>query len=309
VGIAQEVPRGYLGIGDDVAAIPIGGRYAVLKVDMLVGSTDVPRGMNYRQAARKAVAMCVSDFAAKGVRPDSFMVSIGVERGTNQKQVDQLAAGFRDAEEAWGLRMVGGDTNEAKELVVDCVMIGFATRIVERKGARAGDILVVTGPFGCPPAGLKIMMERARAAKAFMAKALDSVRMPTPNLEVGLALSSYLTSSMDSSDGLARCLHVLAEESQIGFDLDRMPVAEGVADFADENGLSLQELVMAGGEEYVIVGTVSQRRLRAAMAAAKAAGGELMASGRATSKKGRVRLLEGKSRKSIGDDGWTHLAS
>ena len=309
IGAVRRVPPGYLEIGDDVAAIPIRDGYAVLKVDMLVESTDVPRGMGYREAARKAVAMCVSDFAAKGVRPDSFMASIGLRRGATQKQVDQLACGFRDAEEAWGVRMVGGDTNEAKELVVDCVMAGFATRIVERKGAKAGDVLVVTGLFGYPPAGLKIIMEGARAAKVFRAKALKSVKTPTPDLEIGLALSPYLTSSMDSSDGLARCLHVLAKESGVGFDLDRMPAARGVANFADQNALSLEDLVMAGGEEYVIVGTVSPKRLRAATAAAKGAGGDLFNIGRATAEKGKVRLLEGKSRKSIGDEGWTHLAT
>jgi len=276
---------------------------------MLVESTDVPPGMDYRQAARKAVAMCVSDFAAKGVRPDSFMVSLGLKRGTTQKQVDGLAAGFRDAEEEWGVRMVGGDTSEAKELVVDCAMMGFETRIVERKGARAGDILVVTGPFGYPPAGLKIMINGARAERSFRAKALKSVSRPTPNLEVGLSLSRYLTSSMDSSDGLARCLHVLAEASGVGFELDRMPVAEGVESFANENGLLLQDLVMAGGEEYVIVGTVSPEGFSAAARAAKTAGGDLITIGIATREKGRVSLRTGKSMRIIGDWGWTHLAS
>ena len=56
--------------GDDVSAVNIGkGRIAVLKTDMLVGKTDMPRGMSLWQAARKAVVMNISDFAAKGVEP------------------------------------------------------------------------------------------------------------------------------------------------------------------------------------------------------------------------------------------------
>lgn len=281
----------------------------VLKVDMLVESTDVPHGMNYRQAARKAVAMCVSDFAAKGVRPDSFMVSVGLKRGTTQGRINQIGRGLRDAEEEWGIRMVGGDTNEADQLVIDCAMIGFAKRIVERKGARSGDVLVVTGQFGYPPAGLKIIMGRAKADEQFKEKALNSVKRPTPDLEVGVAISPYLTSSMDSSDGLARCLHTLAEESGVGFDLDRMPAAEGLASFAKKNSFSLQDLVMAGGEEYLIVGTVRPGRLRAATEAANAAGGRMIAIGKTTGEKGRVSLLVGKSRSRIGDEGWTHFAS
>jgi thiamine-monophosphate kinase len=155
VGVAGRTRRGYSKIGDDVAVFPARDKKVVLKVDMLVENTDVPPGMDYRQAARKVVAMCVSDFAAKGVRPDSFMVSLGLRRGTTKEQVDQLGKGFRDAEKEWGVQMVGGDTNEANQLVMDCAMVGFAKRIVGRRGARPGDALVVTGPFGCHQPGLR----------------------------------------------------------------------------------------------------------------------------------------------------------
>ncbi|MDG6954849.1 MAG: thiamine-phosphate kinase, partial [Nitrososphaerota archaeon] len=78
VKAAGRPPKGYSQIGDDVAVVPSRSGRVVLKTDMLVEHTDVPAGMTYRQAARKAVAMCVSDFASKGVRPDSFMVSLGL---------------------------------------------------------------------------------------------------------------------------------------------------------------------------------------------------------------------------------------
>jgi thiamine-monophosphate kinase len=301
------VPAGYARIGDDVAVVPARGRKVVLKVDMLVGSTDIPPGMDYRQAARKGVAMCVSDFAAKGVKPDSFMVSLGLRRGTTQGQVDQLGRGFRDAEREWGVQMVGGDTNEADQLVIDCMMVGFAKRVVGRRGARPGDTLVVTGPFGYPPAGLKIMIDGAKAERRFREIAIRSVTKPTPDLKVGIALAGCLTSAMDSSDGLARSIHTLAEDSGVGFELDKMPAGEGVAEFARDNGLSLQDLVMAGGEEYVIVGTVSPRKLASAREAARLAGGQITAIGKATREKGRVLLRAGTSRRPIGDEGWTHL--
>ena len=307
MGAAGKVPAGYARIGDDVAVVPVRGKKVVLKVDMLVESTDVPPGMNYRQAARKSVAMCVSDFAAKGVRPDSFMVSLGIRRATTQEQVDQLGRGFRDAEGEWGVRMVGGDTNEADQLVIDCAMVGFAKKVVERRGARPGDALVVTGPFGYPPSGLRIMIDGARAERRFRETAIRSVTTPTPDLEMGIALADCLTSAMDSSDGLARSIHTLAEESGVGFELDKMPAGEGVAKFADDNGLSLQDLVMAGGEECIIVGTVSPRKLASARDAAKSAGGQITAIGRATREKGRVFLRTGRSKKRIRDEGWTHL--
>src|SRR2546430_4104741 len=68
-----------LGFDDDVSAIPLSSKtWIIVKTDMLVGSTDVPPGMTIQEAARKAVVATISDFAAKGVKPQSLMVSIGL---------------------------------------------------------------------------------------------------------------------------------------------------------------------------------------------------------------------------------------
>jgi len=286
--------------------VPAGGGKLVVKVDMLVEGTDVPKGMTYRQAARKAVAMCVSDFAAKGVRPDSFMVSLGLRRGTSSADVKGLARGFRDAASEWGVRMVGGDTNESKELVIDCAMLGFAERVVERGGARPGDILVAAGTFGLPPAGLRILGERARSSAAFRRRAVKSVLYPNPSLEVGLALAPRLTSSMDSSDGLARSIHTLADMSGVGFELDSVPASPGVGAFARANDLDFERMVWAGGEEYVVVGTLKKRDLAPAAVEVRKAGGTLLAIGRATRSREVVLRRSGLD-KPIPDEGWTHL--
>ena len=306
--VTGRVPRRYSKVGDDVALIPSGKGKLVLKVDMLVENTDVPPGMGYRLAARKAVAMCVSDFAAKGVKPDSFMASLGLKRDVSREMVKELALGFRDAERKWGVRLVGGDTNEAEELVIDCAMVGFAERVVPRSGAASGDVLVVTGYFGYPPSGLKILLDGAAAETRFSQRAKKSVLEPTPNLKVGLALRSYLTSAMDSSDGLARSVHTLASESEVGFELSSLPVASGVEKFAKKNGLRADNLVLQGGEEYLIVGTVRRSKLATARRAAESAGGQLLEIGRATAKSGAVELRTGSGGLvSVLDRGWTHL--
>lgn len=306
VGRAGELPKGFSKIGDDVAAVPQGSGKIVLKVDMLVQHTDVPPAMSYRQAARKAVAMCVSDFAAKGVRPYAFMVSLGLVRGVGKKEVDGLALGLRDAEKEWGVLLVGGDTNEAQELVIDCAMVGFAERLVPRSGARPGQVLVVTGKFGLPPAGLRLLSGQASAASVFGQKAKSSVLSPRPDLKVGLALAPFLSASMDSSDGLARSLHILAAESRVGFEVTCSPAARGVQSFAEANGVSAEELVFEGGEEYAIVGTLPRARVSAAKAAARRAGGELLEIGRVTRERRVVRATGGGVRP-IRDRGWTHL--
>jgi len=304
---AVPLPRSYSKIGDDVAVLPTRGRKVVLKTDMLVQKTDVPKQMTLRQAARKAVAMCVSDFAAKGVKPDSFMVSLGLERGVTRSQVSELSLGLRDASREWGVKLVGGDTSEAAGLSINCAMIGFAGSYVRREGAAPGEVVAVTGRFGYPSSGLKILQEGARASPSFRRKAVDSVLKPTPNLRLGLALARYWTASMDSSDGLARSLHILSKASRVGIEIWKRPTGQDVKEFAARNGFAVNGLVLEGGEEYLIVGTMKASKVRAAARVAGANGGELLVIGEVTRKGGAVNIHTAGGVKPLADSGWVHL--
>jgi thiamine-monophosphate kinase len=185
-------------------------------------------------------------------------------------------------------------------------MAGFAAKVVERSGARTGDVLVVTGGFGLPSCGLRILTGGVKAPERFRRKAVESALLPSPSLRTGMALAPYLSSSMDSSDGLARSLHTLAGMSRVGFDVERLPVCGGVEAFARANGLDAERLVLYGGEEFVIVGTVRPDRFRKAQEATRRSGGDLIRIGTVTSSRRTVRLVSGGSRR-ISDEGWTHL--
>jgi thiamine-monophosphate kinase len=306
----ERLPEGYAPIGDDVALIPPGreGNGVVLKCDMLVARTDVPPGMSWEMASRKAVAMCVSDFAAKGVRPTAFMVSLGIPKGTGRGKVVQLASGLLEASREWDVKLIGGDTSEAEDLIIGCTMVGFAKRIVTRGGARPGQLVVTSGRFGQTAAGLRILMDGARARARFEKRAISSVYRPAPRLELGLALADCLYSSMDSSDGLAISLHTISEMSGVGIRLAEVPYSEGLGDFASLNSYSADELALYGGEEYEIVGTVEKKRLPEAKRKARSAGGELLVIGETTPSltlKG-VALADGRV---VRKDGWIHFRS
>jgi thiamine-monophosphate kinase len=305
-----RLPEGYVPIGDDVALIPPGtrGESVVLKCDMLVAKTDVPPGMSLKMAARKAVAMCVSDFAAKGVRPTAFMVSLGLRREPPEAEVVELASGLLEASREWDLKLVGGDTSETDGLVIDCVMVGFAKEIVRRDGARPGECVVTSGTFGKTAAGLKILIEGAKAGPGFRKEAVSSVYLPKPRLQLGLAVSRYLSSSIDSSDGLAISLHTIAEMSGVGVRLTEVPYAKGLEEFASRNSYSADDLALYGGEEYEIVGTVRKDRVREMKAKARSLGCELRVIGETVSAgtlKG-VALPDGRK---VRRQGWVHFRS
>lgn len=292
-----------LGIGDldDVATI---GARLVFKADMLVASTDVPEQMTARQVARKSIVSCASDLAAKGARPVAAMISLGLPAGITRGYVAELAAGFRLASQEFGVKIVGGDTNLAKELIIDCSMVGAARDVPKRSGARPGNIVIASGRFGYPASGLAIMLNGARAQGLFRKPAVDSVLEPAPRQAFGRALARYFTSSIDSSDGLATSLYEIALQSKVDIDVDYGAVkAEGVDGFAQANGLDAHELVFHGGEEYEIIATVPKPLLPKARAAAKKAGCELCVIG--SVKKGTGNVTADK--KPLENRGYLHF--
>jgi thiamine-monophosphate kinase len=299
--------------GDDVSAVDLGGgRVAVLKTDMLIGKTDVPRGMSLWQAARKAVVMNVSDFAAKGVEPMALLVSLGLPRDVMRKDVEEIARGLNTGAREYGAYVIGGDTSEASDLVVAISLFGTAKRkqLVLRSGAKAGDIVAVTGLFGKTAAGLRLLLDGYTASKDLREVLLRSVCMPNAHLCEGLALcrSGALSASIDSSDGLAWSLHELARTSGVGFLVDRVPVADEVRRFAEFNGVDALELALHGGEEYELVVTVKPKRWADAELAVKTAGGRLLPIGKAT--RDMQVLLEVDGEKiPVEPRGWEHFKS
>ena len=102
------MPKMPVPFGDDVSAYEIGNNeVAVLKTDMLVDKTDVPPGMSLRQAARKAVVMNVSDFAAKGVKPSVALVALGLPRNLKQRDIEELAEGLNAGAREYDCYVVG----------------------------------------------------------------------------------------------------------------------------------------------------------------------------------------------------------
>jgi thiamine-monophosphate kinase len=254
-----------LGFDDDVSAIPFSPKtWIIVKTDMLVGSTDIPPGMTVQQAARKAVIATISDFAAKGVKPQALMVSIGLPAPAKKTTVQDIARGLGQAAREYKCKIIGGDTNQADDLVIDIVGVGLAKpkELVRRDGARPGDIVAATGPFGKSSAGLRILISREKKDLAKYPSLVRAARRPEARLTQGITLakSHGTSSSIDSSDGLAWSLHQIAQSSKVGISLHTIPIAAEVETFAKEHRLSALELALYGGEEYELVVTIKPQR-------------------------------------------------
>lgn len=307
---------------DDVTVVPARGlmrvssRALVFKCDMLVESTDVPPGMAPWQVARKSIVSVISDLSAKGARPYASLISVGIPTNYSKKAAESLVRGFHMASREFGFIIAGGDTNQAKELVIDCCAIGFSYRkslkVPGRCGAKPGDLIIVSGMFGYPPAGLKIIMYQAEAAEDFKKRAIASVMMPRPRTRFGTILAQFFSSSIDSSDGLASSLYELALQSKVDFFVNEIPCGLDLIDFVRRNNFSYRELIFYGGEEYEIVATVPRPMLNRAITCAKRSKIEFLIIGEVKKGSGNVFIKSENRRRMyslLENRGYTHLSN
>ncbi len=292
---------------EDVATIPLGNKLLVFKCDMLVRSTDAPRQMSLSHIARKSVVSSLSDLVCKGVRPLATLVSLAIPKDFTEKDIVDIANGFKTAEREFNVNIIGGDTNEGKELVIDCCMVGLSDHIVKRSGAKNGDLIITSGTFGYSASGLKILTRNANTNKKFRNRAMQAVLIPKPRLEFGILLAKYATSSMDSSDGLAITLHELSRQSEQRFVVNDLPANREIREFAKRNRYSFNELVLYGGEEYEIVATIPKRHLTKVKNLARKTKCKLFVIGTVEKGTGVFMLEKGRKIK-IEKRGWEHLA-
>ncbi len=172
------MPNMLVPFGDDVSAVNLDEKcVAVLKTDMLVGKTDVPKEMTLFQAARKAVVMNISDFASKGVQPTAALAALGLPSTFTQNDIEETAEGLNAGAQEYSSYIIGGDTGEASDLIISVSLFGIAqtSALMLRSGAKAGDVLAVTGFFGKSAAGLRLLLGGCSAEAGLRKSLLDAV--------------------------------------------------------------------------------------------------------------------------------------
>ncbi|MGA9400767.1 thiamine-phosphate kinase [Haladaptatus sp.] len=251
--LAGELPDA----GDDAAVID--GH--VLTTDMLHETTDFPGGTTRYTAGWRAVGASLSDVAAMGA---SAVAGVAVYAAPEFEpaELESFVEGASDVCKSVGARYVGGDLDTFEEFTTSTTVLGRTDDPVLRSGATRGDLLCVTGTLGRSGAALRLFeagdVERANDLFRFQ-----------PRVEDGRALAPFATAMMDSSDGLARSVHQLAEASGCGFELDgeSIPVAESVREVASDEG-DERDLSFFFGEDFELVFTVPESRLADARTAA-----------------------------------------
>jgi thiamine-monophosphate kinase len=230
------------GLIDDAAVLPVGGVQLVLTHDVIVEGVHFLGDDPPEDVAWKLVAVNLSDLAAKGATP--LGVLLGHALGDREWDA-AFADGLRVALARFDTPLLGGDTVAPPHGAVrqfGLTAIGESACAPCRSGARAGDLLYVTGRIGAAGLGLAIARGEAEGPDRW----LEAYRRPLPRLAEGRALAPRVHAMSDVSDGLLIDAARMAEASGLGIEIDLHAVP-----LADPGGSAMAQVT--AGDDYELL--------------------------------------------------------
>lgn len=256
----KPYPDVALGSGDDAAVIRISkGRCLIATTDTIVEGIDFKPHVRFAQCKQitpeaighKAVAISLSDIAAmgQGKPPLYALITVALPaRLNNQRFTHRLFEGMHRIASRFGVRIVGGDLSAINgPLTITSTLLGYNNGpILKRSGAKAGDIIMVTGRLGGSILGRHLTF--------------------TPRIKETLFLNRCyrINSMMDISDGLSTDLGHICEASNIGAQLveNRIPASDAARKLSGKTGRSPVSHALSDGEDFELLFTASPDQAR-----------------------------------------------
>lgn len=264
------------GVGDDAAVLYYGGKNVLVSTDMLLEGVHFDLSfMPLKHLGYKAVAVNLSDIYAMNGNPKQVTVSIGLSNRFSLEAVEEIYKGIYAACDEYKVDLVGGDTSSSRQgLIISVTAIGEGEeeKITYRNGAKAGDLLCVSGDLGAAYMGLQLL---EREKKVFM----DNPQMQ-PDIEgwdyiVGRQLKPEAakdtvqwlakagivpTAMIDISDGLASEVFHICKNSGVGMNVysEKLPIDHQTIQMAEEFGIDPLTAALNGGEDYELLFTIPQ---------------------------------------------------
>lgn len=225
-----------LGIGDDCALLsPPEDQDLALSIDTLVSGVHFFGDTNPRGLGHKALAVNLSDLAASGAKPAWCSLALTLPH-IDEAWLSEFSAGFFSLASKNNISLIGGDTTEGP-LSITVQVIGTVPKgkALLRSGAKANDLIYVSGPIGNAGLGLLGRQGSWPIEDPTVYAALET---PTPRVELGQALLEIASACIDVSDGLAADLGHILERSQVGAEIewDRLPLSFPVREFVRQSG-------------------------------------------------------------------------
>jgi len=263
-------------IGDDAAVLSFENMQTVVSTDLLVEGVHFDLAyMPLKHLGYKAVMVNLSDIFAMNAKATQITVSIAVSNRFPVEALEELYAGIQLASKMYNVDVIGGDTTSSTSgLLISVTAIGVAEKedIVYRDGAKANDLLVVTGDLGAAYMGLQVLEREKEVFKANPNSQPDLdqytyliERQLKPEARKDIApllkdLEVKPTSMIDISDGLSSEVIHLCKSSKLGANLfeEKIPLDPAVISVCEEFEIDSTMIALSGGEDYELLFTIAQ---------------------------------------------------
>ncbi|MEA4976596.1 MAG: thiamine-phosphate kinase [Paludibacter sp.] len=270
-----ENPSTLKGVGDDAAVLEYKDKQVLVTTDLLL------EGIHFdlvytplKHLGYKAAVVNFSDIYAMNGLPKQITVSIGVSKRFSVEDLTQIYDGIELACQQYGVDLVGGDTSASLTgltLSITCIGEGEKDKVVYRNGAKANDLICVSGDLGSAYMGLQLL-EREKIVFSANAESqpdfegkdyiLQRQLKPEARKDIIEALANkgiVPTAMMDISDGLSSELIHICTQSNTGCRIyeDKIPINYQAVVMAEELNMSIVMAALNGGEDYELLFTAS----------------------------------------------------
>jgi thiamine-monophosphate kinase len=239
-----------------------------------------------------AVFHAVSDVIASGGVPKLLSLSLLLPSDVTIDYAKGIMKGIDDAANELGITIVSGDTkrNSSVALVITVIGVVPIDNRLLRSGARAGDLVVVTGSIGTMFAASVALQSDAEIPETLKPLFVNSIVSQRPPVAFGLAVADAKIASActDISDGIVGALKDICLSSECGaiIDLEKVPIDKRVQNFAQAQlSLERNSLISANGD-WQFMYALHPDTLEMAEAIAAKAGSKISVIGKFTSSNG-----------------------
>lgn len=304
---------GALGLTDDAGLVDVPpGHQLVVTTDAMIAGVHFLPGDPPADIAFKLLSVNLSDLAAKGAEPLAYSLVTALPRQLPEDWLSAFATGLGEAQNRWGIHLLGGDSvSTAGPIGLTVSALGLVPdgRMVRRSGARAGDLVLVSGTVGDAALGLRIAREEELGIPSSdAAYLLRRLRRPEPRLPLAHLLRDHATAAVDLSDGLVADLGHLAAASGVGITIyaARIPLSAAASPLVAARPDLLPSL-LTGGDDYEVAFTAPAGLATEIAICAKAAGVDVTAIGEVEARAGVTVYGADGTPIRFDTSGWSHF--
>lgn len=211
----------------------------VSTTDMLIQSSHFPDFMNYYDMGFKSVTVNVSDIASMGAKPLGYLSSIALFSDLDWECFKQLFQGILDACDYYDIPLIGGDINQASEIIISGTALGLSESVLRKNIYNKGDLIAITGDLGYQ--GLN-----------FYKKIYNQ---PFAKIREGLILNDNgITAATDITDGLSSELYEMFD-GENGFLIyeDEFNITDEFKKEAKSLNIDYLDLILNFGEDFELL--------------------------------------------------------